>query len=364
MNTVIPLAQIRRSLSLHAPLRRTPRRLLQEMLDRLPPDMPADGPDGPVARLEARIRELLGKQSALFFPSGTMAQQVALRVHAERTGRRAFAAHPQTHLDVWENRGYSVVHGLRFHPVGDRNDLLSMTALEQVAEPLAALVLELPQRDIGGLLPTWEELTAQAEWARERGAAVHMDGARLWEAQPFYDRPHAEIAGLFDTVYVSLYKGLEGVRGAVLAGDSATVAAAEVWRQRLGGGIGDAWPLAAAALIHLDDALARMPLFRDHAIAIAAAINADGTGRAVPQLPLTPLFHVHLPVSARAAGRANAELIAEHGIQLFLRARSSSTPEMCSFEICVGENAMEFTPEEVADLVREVVWRAGKDDRR
>ena len=79
---------------------------------------------------------------------------------------------------------------------------------------------ELPQRDIGGLLPAWDDLREQVVAARERGAATHLDGARLWEAQPFYGRPHAEIAGLFDSVYVSLYKGLQGVRGAVLAADA------------------------------------------------------------------------------------------------------------------------------------------------
>ncbi|MFJ2032752.1 threonine aldolase family protein [Streptosporangium sp. NPDC087985] len=335
-----------------------PRRLLQEMLDRLPPDTPPDGPDGPVARLESRIAELLGKQSALFFPTGTMAQQVALRIHADRRGRRAFAAHPQCHLDVWEEQGYSVVHGLSFRPVGDRNSLLSLADLERIGEPLAALVVELPQRDIGGRLPGWEELGEQVTWACDRGMAVHLDGARLWEAQPFYGRSHAEIAGLFDTVYVSLYKGLEGVRGAVLASDAATIEEARVWRSRLGGGISEAWPLAAVALVHLDDVLARMPIFRDHAIALAAAINADGAARTVPSVPQSPLFHVHVPASGQAVERVGTEILAERGIQIFLRVRSSPSPETCGFEICVGENAMDFTPEEVAELIRELTSRA------
>ncbi|RJL33202.1 threonine aldolase family protein [Bailinhaonella thermotolerans] len=350
--------EIRRSLALHGPTRRRPHVLLREMLAALPADTPADGPDGPVAVLERRMAELLGKERALFFPSGTMAQQAALRVHAERRGRFAFAAHPQTHLDVWERQGYSVVHGLRFHPVGDRNALIGLADLDAVAEPLAALLLELPQRDIGGLLPTWDELVAQTSWARERGAAAHLDGARLWEAQPYYDRPHAEIAALFDTVYVSLYKGLEGVRGAILAGDAATIAQTEVWRQRLGGGISDAWPLAAAALVRLDGALARMPAYRDHAVALAAAINAGGVARTRPAVPLTPLFHVHVPVPAAALGRAHDDLIAEEGVQLFLRPRTSPDPESSSFEIVVGENALDFKPAEVAALIESLVTRA------
>jgi threonine aldolase len=349
------MTEIRRSLHLHAPIRRSPHRVLRRLLEHLPPDTPADGPDGPVAVLERRVAELLGKPAALFFPTGAMAQQVALRVHAERRGRFAFAAHPRCHLDEWEQRGYAVVHGLRFHPVGDRHALLDTAALRAVGEPLAALVLELPQREIGGRLPDWATLCEQVGWARERGAAAHLDGARLWEAQPYYDRPHAEIAGLFDSVYVSLYKGLQGVRGAVLAGDAELVEQSAVWRQRLGGKLPDAWPLAAAGLVGLDVELPRMAAYRDHAVALAAAINADGVARTVPEVPQTPLFHVHLPAAPDAVDAAHARLVERTGTSVYGYLRSSPEPDRCALEISVGEGALEFSPEEVAGLVRELV---------
>lgn len=304
---------IRRSLFLHAPTHRMPRAVLRQLLDQVDDETPPGGPDGPVARLERRIGELLGTESALFFPTGTMAQQVALRIHAQRRGRLGFAAHPQSHLEVWEGQGYNAVHGLRFHPAGDRHQLMTDADLAAIGEPLAAVVWELPQRDIGGQLPEWTDLCAQVAGARARGAATHLDGARLWEAQTYYRRPFAEIAGLFDTVYVSLYKALLGVRGAVLAGDAATIAEAAVWRTRLGGNIHDAWPLALAALAGLDTLLPRMPAFRDHAIAIASAINADGVAFAWPDPPQTPIFHVHLPAARASVERAGAEMIAEHG---------------------------------------------------
>jgi threonine aldolase len=315
--------------------------------------MPEDGTiNDPVDELELRIRTLLGTEAALFFPSGTMAQQVALRVHAERRGRKTFAAHPQAHLVVWEEQGYSVVHGLRFQALGDRNRLFTIDDLELVGESLAAVVIELPQRDIGGQLPAWDDLVAQTRWAREHGAAAHLDGARLWEAQTAYDRSFAEIAVLFDTTYVSLYKALEGVRGAVLAGDEATIAEARVWRQRLGGAIPDAWPLAAIALVGLDETLPRMAEFRDHARALADAINADGVAHTVPETPLTPIFHVHVPIAKEALERAALELLEAEGLQLFNRVRSSPDPERCSFEVIVGVNAMDFAPNEVAALIR------------
>jgi threonine aldolase len=350
--------ELRRSLVLHSPLHRSPHAVLRAMLDRLPDAMPPSGEDGPVAVLERRMADLLGKPAALFFPSGTMAQQVALRLHAERTGRHAFAAHPMTHLDQWEQRGYAVVHGLRFQPVGARHELMSTEALAQVAEPVAAVLWELPQRDIGGRLPEWDTLCEQVALARDRGAATHLDGARLPEAQTYYERPFEQIAALFDTVYVSLYKSLGGVRGAVLAGDHTTVEQAAVWRQRLGGGIADAWPLALAGLVGLDTVLPRMAAYRVHAVAIADALRGMTSARTMPDPPQTPIFHVLLPAPAAAVERAAQAVLAETGVQVLARVLADVHPGVCRFEVTVGEPAMGFTPQEVAALVGDLLARA------
>lgn len=346
---------VRRSLALHSSVRRKPYELLSRWAELVGPDTL---PEEPVAALEERMAGLLAVPAALFFPTGTMAQQVALRMHAERRGRWSFAGHPYLHLDSRELRGYHAVHGLRFHPAGDRHELLSTADLAAIGEPLAAVVWELPQRDLGGLLPEWADLCEQVELVRARGAAAHLDGGRIFEAQPFYDRPYGEIAGVFDTVYVSLYKGMQGVRGAMLAGDADTIAEAAVWRKRLGGAISNAWPLALGALVGLDRLVPRMGEFRDHAVAIAAALNNEGTVRVVPDPPQTPLFHVHVPADKASVERAGQQMIAEHGTQLFLKVRSSPDPSRCAFEITVGENAMEFGSEEVVALVRELVQRA------
>ncbi|MFI7675160.1 threonine aldolase family protein [Actinophytocola sp. NPDC049390] len=349
------MSGVQRSVGAYGPPRRLPHFVLRRMLDAV---SPGTMPDEPVAALERRVAELLGKPRALFFPTGTMAQQVALRIHAERTGRHAFTAHPANHLDLWEQRGYAVVHGLRYQPAGEQYRLLTRADLDEVKEPVGALLIELPQREIGGFLPTWEELSAQVAWARDQGAAVHLDGARIWESQPFYDRPHAEIAGLFDTVYVSLYKGLEGVRGAVLAGDEATIEYADVWRRRLGGAIPDAWPLALAAMVGLDEVLPRMAAFRDHAVAIAVALTERGVVQVLPDPPHTPMCHVLLPVPPAAAEAAGHMLTDEMGVVLFRRVGAESWPDRCRVEFTVGEHTMGFSPDEVVALFVDVVRRA------
>jgi threonine aldolase len=305
------------------------------------------------------MAKLLGKPAALFFPTGTMAQQVALRLHAERLGRPAFAAHPQNHLDLGESKGYSVVHGLRFVPVGDRQLPLTLGALQaSVHEPIMALVLELPQRNLGGTLPSWEELRQQTSWARTRGAVAHLDGARLWEAQPFYDRPYSDICSLFDTVYVSLYKALGGIRGGILAGDEDLIDQARVWRHRLGGAIDDAWPLAVAAQLGMDELLPRMPEFHRRALDLATALRGVPGVRITPDPPMTSMFHVHVDAGPEAVERAAARILEEHGVQLFLDLRRWPIASSCSFEVCVGENAMQLSVEETSCLISELVENA------
>ena len=209
-----------------------------------------------VKRLESRVAGLLGKEAAVLFPSGTMAQQVALRIWCERSGRWTVGFHPQCHLDVHEERGYEHLHGMHARPIGNRDRLIARADLDEVREPLGALLLELPQRDLGGQLPAGATCAPRRAWARANGVALHLDGARLWQCGPFYRRPLHEIAALFDTVYVSLYKDLGGLGGCVLAGPEDVIAEARVWRVRHGGrlvdvradgAVGGAWPRRAAA---------------------------------------------------------------------------------------------------------------------
>lgn len=190
--------------------------------------------DGLVETLEERVAELLGTEAAVFFPTGTMAQQIVLRCWAGRTGDATVALHALSHPEVHERQAFSQVSGLR--PVRLTNEPRMPTAEEvrDFPEPFGALLLELPLRDAGFVLPTWEELTEVVEAARERDAVVHFDGARLWECTPHFGRPLKEIAGLADSVYVSFYKSLGGFGGAAVGGRRRS------WTRRRPGGTGTA----------------------------------------------------------------------------------------------------------------------------
>ena len=324
-----------------------------ELLATIPPDIAVDryGDGGVVAVLEAEVAALLGKPAAVFLPSGTMAQQAVLRVHADRRGRRTVVFHPMCHLERHEGQGYRRLHALTGRPAGGQDRLLSVADLAEIAEPVAALVLELPQRDIGGQQPGWDELAAQCAWARAGGSAVHLDGARLWESAAGYGRPPAEIAALFDTVYVSFYKGIGALPGCCVAGPADIVAEVREWRERMGGTLFGLWPNAASALTCLAARLPRMGRYLEHARAIAAALAGTAGVAVLPDPPQTSMMHLLLSTSAGRFARAARALAARERIWTWPAAVPTVDPRVQRVELAVGDATCALTPAEVAGIV-------------
>jgi threonine aldolase len=340
--------------------RRAPRAILEELLARTPADLDADmgGTGEVVASFEREVAALLGKEAAVFMPSGTMAQPIALRIWAERRRCGTVAFHPRCHLEIHEERAYQRLHGLHGRLVGAPGALLTVADLEAVAEPVAALLLELPQREIGGLLPAWEELGQIAAWARARGAALHLDGARLWECQPFYGRPLAAIAGLFDSVYVSLYKTLGGIAGCILAGPLDFIREARVWQRRQGGNLVSLWPYVIAARAGLEERLPRIPRYVAKARAIAPLLAAVPGIEVVPCPPPTNMFHLHLHRDRRRLEDAALDLAEETGVWMITRVIGTDSPSRQRVEIACGDATLEIADEEIAALFRRLVERA------
>jgi len=332
------------------------RRSADELLATIPPGTKIDyyGVGGAVTELEEEVASLLGKDAALFFPTGTMAQQAALRVHADRRSSRTIAFHPACHMETNEERGYQRLHGLFGLPVGPITEPLSSASLAQVHEPIAALLIELPQRALGGTLPSWSELVAQVAWARDRGAAVHMDGARLWDASPFYKARHrkslADVAGLFDTVYVSFYKGLGGIAGCCVAGDTDVIEELSVWRTRHGGRVFGMWPYAASALAALRLRLPRMPAYYRHCVAIADAVRDLPGVEVLPDPVQSTLMHVRFSVDLATLRQRVAEVARSEKVMTFARPWCSLGPRLQEFEFQVGDATLELSVEEIRDL--------------
>jgi threonine aldolase len=303
------------------------------------------GEGGTVGLLEDEVRDLLGKPAAVFMPSGTMIQQIALRIHADARTSRVVAFHPTCHLELHEDKAYQRLHGLVGRTVGNASTLIGLADLEAIHEPLAALLIELPQREIGGQLPSWKDLVAQVEWARRHGAAVHMDGARLWECTPFYRKSLAQIAALFDSIYVSFYKGLGGTSGGMLLGEEDVIAEAREWRHRHGGTLFNLWPYAAAALAGLRIRLQRMPVTVARAKAIAAELREIDGVRVVPDPPQTPMMHILLPTTPETFNAGVRRLATERKVWAFGGSNPTDAPGY----------RMQLTPAEVATAIGQLL---------
>lgn len=338
-----------------------PRAALADLVEEAGPDEEPDryGEGSLINGFERDIAALLGKEAAVFLRSGTMAQQIALRIWADRAGNPTVAFHPTCHLEIHEQKGYALLHGLHGRLVGERSRLLTLDDLCATPGPLAALLLELPQREIGGQLPSWADLEAQVAWARERGVAVHMDGARLWESGPFYGRSYAEIAGLFDSAYVSFYKGIGAIAGAALAGPEAFIAEARPWQRRHGGNLVQLYPFVLSARANLRRRLERFAGYHERAQAVARVLSSVPGITVRPDPPQTNMMHVYLRGAPEAILEASAEIARTERVLLFRRLLPTGVPGVAAFELAIGDAAEALSEQEIGTYFERIMARAG-----
>lgn len=311
--------------------------VLKEALAGVGDDTPSDhyGTGAVLEAFQEKMADYLGKPAAVFFPSGTMAQQIALRIWCDRVGIPRVAYHPLCHLEIHEQDGLKRLHRIEPILLGEPTRLITADDVKGLEEEVACLLLELPQREIGGQLPSWEELGTTVDAARGRGLRLHLDGARLYETLPYYQKSAQEVATLFDSVYISFYKGVGGVAGAVLAGPTDFIQEAVIWKRRHGGDLISLYPYVLAADHYFDRRLPKMSRYWEDAQELAALFNGVGGVQTVPRTPMTNMFHVHVklpPDEVRSALIAVGEATGV-GFASFVR----DLADGASFEISVGD---------------------------
>ncbi|HLT47081.1 MAG TPA: GntG family PLP-dependent aldolase [Rubricoccaceae bacterium] len=268
------------------------------------------GEDPTVRRLEEAVAALLGKEAALFVPSGVMGNQIAVKLHT-RPGDEVIVAE-RSHIYHYESGAPGLISGVQLRPVGDATGILTPADLGAVRgahdwEPRTRLVcLENTINKASGRVYPLDVLRETAGAARAAGLALHLDGARLWNAAVATGTPEADYAAPFDTVSVCLSKGLGAPVGSVLAGTAEMMRAARRVRKLLGGGMRQAGVLAAAGLLALDH---RPRLADDHRRArrFAEALEATGAFRvAAPETNIVLFDPLREPAEA-AMARLEAE---------------------------------------------------------
>jgi threonine aldolase len=275
------------------------------------------GEDPSTNRLQARMAELLGKEAALWLPTGTMANQVALRT-LTRPGDEVVACR-ESHLAWHEVGGAAANAGVQIHEVG-HNGLFTAEDLRAAAKPrnfpifpaTTVVAVENTHNRAGGIIVPQAEVSRICAAARELGMTTFLDGARLWNASVARGIALHELAAPFDLVAVAFSKGLGAPGGSLLAGSQALIASAHRHRHRMGGAMRQNGIFGAAALYALDHHLER--LAEDHANARAFAervrdgapveLNLDTVQTNIVVLQLPPSLPIDAPtLSARARER-------------------------------------------------------------
>jgi len=225
--------------------------------------------EDPTARvLEERAADLLGKNAALFVPSGTMANQIALLVHC-RPGDEVIVGRG-AHTRLYESGAAAAWAGVQFAEIGAPDGTFTAAELDDAALPIdrnlprtRLVSVENTHNRGGGRVWPRAAVVAVAARARARGLALHLDGARIWNASVATGMPERQLAAPFDTVSACFSKGLGAPIGSVIAGTHEDIERARRFRKMLGGGMRQVGVLCAAALFALDHHRER--LADDHA---------------------------------------------------------------------------------------------------
>lgn len=293
-----------------------------------------------ISSFEVEIAGLLGKPAAIFLPSGTMAQPIALRIWAEEKGKPWFAMHPTSHLELHEFKGYQSLHKLNSVLIGDIDQVPDIKDLKRITDPVSSIVLELPMREIGGQLPLWDDLIDQSSWARQQGIALHMDGARLWQCPSYYNKSLAEISSLFDSIYVSLYKDLGGISGSVLVGPEWFIESARTWARRAGGNLYSFYPYILSAKAGLRALLPSIPKAAVCASWAAEFFNQQSGMHTTPKIPQTNMFHLYIKGDANNILAKANEWSLQNNIAVLPLARNEILGHCC-FEMNFGTNVLQ-----------------------
>jgi threonine aldolase len=325
----------------------------QEWLTRLQASEYLDGPIdiyndmGKVVELEKRVADILNKPASLFFPKGTIAQLCALKVSSQQRSNNNVVVHSRSHMVLDEDDAYQTLMGLKGIPIGDCDSHFGIEDLKSIAAKFATVSVELPIRRAGFKLTPWDQLELMSHWCKAQQIHFHMDGARLWESAPAYQKSEADISALFDSVYVSLYKGLGAMGGAILAGETDFIESCKVWRSRLGGNAFTSFPMIIGALDGLDNRRKHIPEL------VARAKNIANQLKSFSQLevntPHTNGFLVFLEGDIEALNKKASELNQTMDLKLFKPFSTFPNTHKHMLEIQVAAGHKNITDQEILD---------------
>jgi threonine aldolase len=332
--------------------------------------------DSFIRRMEEEIASDFGMEDAVFMPSGVMAQSIALLIHSASDGSsddarpKVFGCHHSSHLLLHEQDAYrellhlepiiistetqAMKNGLHV-PAMAFKDVEKAFKEHLVDSRVTTLILELPHRELGGKLTAWEDVLLMSDYCKQQDIRFHCDGARIFEASAGYDKSLKELALPFDSLYISFYKGLGGISGAMLMGSTDFCKEARVWLRCFGGNLYTLLPYALSGWAGYQQnwrlentGTLSFQEKTDKLVSLVASLSADDTIHKVvrfdPEIPETSMVHGYLRVSADACIKAADTATERCGIRVLHRAKDVLEHEPAyqagfrsKFEWAIGE---------------------------
>jgi threonine aldolase len=310
--------------------------------------------DPSVNRLEERVAALLGKEAALFMPSGTMSNQTCIKAHTQPGDELLCDA--ACHIYNFEAGGPAVLSGVTCRTIEGQSGILDVSQLQDKIRPAnehlvrtRLVCLENTHNGGGGRVYPMDKVRAIRAWASRHGLAMHLDGARLWNAVVATGIPAREWAALFDSVSVCFSKGLGAPVGSALAGPREFVARARRLRKLFGGGMRQAGVLAAAALYALDHHVERLTEDHQNAQVLARAIASTPGLRLTPPEVQTNIVRFEVD-PGRGSARDVAGALKERGVLV-----QAAGPQQ--LRACAHLDVSAAAAERAADVIHQTVAR-------
>lgn len=234
--------------------------------------------DVTVSRLENKLAAMFGHESALFCPSGTMSNQLAIKCHTQPMDE--VICEKNSYIYQYENGGWAIHSGVSIHLIDGIDGILDASQIKSAVKPLydwlpqsKLVVIENSANKAGGNYYTLEQLKTISQTTRSHNLNIHLDGARLFNVIVETGDPTESIGPLFDSISICLSKGLGAPVGSVLIGSKPFIDKARRWRKVFGGGMRQAGYLAAAGIFALDHHVERLKLDNDRAIKLGEALK-------------------------------------------------------------------------------------------
>ncbi len=271
------------------------------------------GEDPTVNRLEHCAAEILGKEAGLFVPTGTMGNTIAIKIHTQH-GQEVICE-SRAHILDWELAMMAWFSGCLARPIPAEDGILRWDTISQVvrrgsahAAPTGLIEIENTHNMAGGTVYPTDVIQEVAGHAHELGIAVHMDGARIFNAACHLNKPVRELAAPVDSVMFCLSKGLGAPVGSMVVGTAEAIARGRLYRKRLGGGMRQAGVLAAAGLIALEEMPHRLGEDHVNARFLAAELAKNPSVQIDPQRVQTNIVIFDITGTGLAIPNINARL--------------------------------------------------------